>query len=240
MLISPLGKRAYSNIEHAKSACLLEEKCSGISYWKKEYIPVSGKELIIPLRKHVTTYMKTACSEGHFGSYCHKCLECPKEHPCNRLTGKCAGEVICQEKVVLSRCDIKLKSKYCYHSWIYNNGYCYYIPQFGLINKSDAEYMCSHFEKARLLHLSGFEEKRDPLGSPYLGLFTKSNLWRKAKAKSYLASASKRVDAPPKWWVSMVASLVVSSVVTVATVLITFKLGFLVPEKANEMKPQTL
>lgn len=59
MLILPLGKRAYAIKEQARSACRLEEKCTGISYWNHEYIPVSGKELILAGSKHDTTFMKT-------------------------------------------------------------------------------------------------------------------------------------------------------------------------------------
>ncbi|KAJ7316340.1 hypothetical protein JRQ81_002502 [Phrynocephalus forsythii] len=160
LLILPLGERMYINKEHAKSACFLEEKCTGITYWKKQYVPVRGKELIITQLQQDGTYMKTACSEGHYGAFCQeKCPECPKDRPCNRLTGDCAGEVKCQEKKDLRLCEVKLVSKFCYHSWIYFNGHCYYISSYGQINKSDAEYMCSQYEGAQLLHLTTSEEK---------------------------------------------------------------------------------
>ncbi|XP_053153370.1 uncharacterized protein LOC128345453 isoform X3 [Hemicordylus capensis] len=158
MLLLPLESKTYADKEHARSACLLEEKCTGISYWENQYIPVSGKELILTNRMDVT-YMKTACNEGHFGIHCQKCPDCPKERPCNRLTGKCAVEVSCKARKSLARCEVELKSKYCFYSWIYYNEHCYYIPKFGLINKSDADYMCSQFENSQLVHLSTDEEK---------------------------------------------------------------------------------
>lgn len=59
ILIIPLGNKAYEDKEHAKSACFLEEKCTGISYWRKQYVPVSGKDLVLSSRRRDTTYMKT-------------------------------------------------------------------------------------------------------------------------------------------------------------------------------------
>lgn len=63
ILLFPLSKRTYKNKEYAMSACLLEKECTGISYWKKRYRPVSGKELISTKSKGDTAYIKTGkCS----------------------------------------------------------------------------------------------------------------------------------------------------------------------------------
>ncbi|KAH0629731.1 hypothetical protein JD844_012041 [Phrynosoma platyrhinos] len=160
ILILPLGNKMYNYKEHAKSACFLEEKCTGITYWKKKYVPVRGKELILPMSSHDATYIKTACSDGHYGPYCQeKCPDCPKDRPCNRLTGKCAVEVSCPEKENLWLCEIQLKSKFCYYQWVYFNNHCYYISTYGQINKSDAEYMCSQYKGARLIHLATIEQE---------------------------------------------------------------------------------
>ncbi|KAK9406614.1 hypothetical protein NXF25_005388, partial [Crotalus adamanteus] len=112
-----LLKRTYENKEFAKSACLLEKECTGISYWKKKYQPVSGKELISTTSNQDTAYIKTACSEGHYGAYCQDiCPECPEDRPCNRLTGKCAEELTCMEKKHMHLCKF---SEYYYFgkSW---------------------------------------------------------------------------------------------------------------------------
>ncbi|XP_061469383.1 uncharacterized protein LOC133378773 [Rhineura floridana] len=159
MLILPLGDKMYKQREHAKSACLLEEKCTGISYWKKQYIPVSGNELILTNSKKDAAFMKTACQAGRYGAYCQeRCPECPKDRPCNRLTGNCSGDVTCSEND-LRLCEIKLKSKFCYYTWTYFNGHCYYISTYGQINHSDAVYMCSQFKGSQLLHLTNTQEK---------------------------------------------------------------------------------
>nr|XP_028573720.1 uncharacterized protein LOC114591207 [Podarcis muralis] len=159
MLILPVGDKMYIQKELAISACLLEEKCTGISFWKRQYVPVSGKELISTNSKSDATFMKTACREGHFGAFCQeRCPECPEDKPCNRLTGKCAGDVTCSEHD-LKLCEINLRSQFCYYSWTYFNGQCYYIPSYGQINHSDAEYMCSLFKGARLLHMTSNDEK---------------------------------------------------------------------------------
>lgn len=63
ILLFPLRKRTYKNKEYAMSACLLEKECTGISYWRKRYQPVSGKELVSTRSKGVTAYIKTGkCS----------------------------------------------------------------------------------------------------------------------------------------------------------------------------------
>ncbi|ETE67277.1 hypothetical protein L345_06937, partial [Ophiophagus hannah] len=109
---TPLLKKTYENKEYAKSACLLEKECTGISYWKKKYRPISGKELISTHSNQDTAYIKTACSEGHYGSYCQKiCPECPEDRPCNRLTGECAEELTCAEKKHIHLCKF---SEYYY------------------------------------------------------------------------------------------------------------------------------
>lgn len=59
MLILPMGDKMYIQKELAISACLLEEKCTGISLWKRQYVPVSGKELISTNSKSDATFMKT-------------------------------------------------------------------------------------------------------------------------------------------------------------------------------------
>ncbi|XP_060094835.1 uncharacterized protein LOC132572065 [Heteronotia binoei] len=160
ILIMPLGNKVYEDKEHAKSACFLEEKCTGISYWRKQYVPVSGKDLVLGGRRQDTTYMKTACSEGHYGSHCQeRCPACPDNKPCNRLTGKCVDELFCEETNDLRLCEFKLQSKFCYPSWRYFSGRCYYISTFGQLNYSEAEYMCSRFKGGQLLEVNSSYEK---------------------------------------------------------------------------------
>ncbi|XP_042303868.1 uncharacterized protein LOC121920758 [Sceloporus undulatus] len=283
ILILPLGNKMYNYKAHAKSACFLEEKCTGITYWKKKYVPVHGKELILPRSSHDTTYIKSACSEGHYGAYCQeKCPDCPQDRPCNRLMGKCAGEVSCPEKKDLWLCEVKLKSQFCYHQWVYFNNHCYYISTYGQINKSDAEYMCSQYKGAQLIHLSTIEEEEwlTKIISKTIWLHNVSpvfqpKIWPVQLGKSllriltdieelciqldpslehlisipcsHIASwvckaelASEPVDAPIKWWESLVSSLLVTIVVLVATVFLTYKYGFWATEAANEVKPQPL
>ncbi|KAG8128687.1 hypothetical protein E2320_015502 [Naja naja] len=116
ILMFPLGKKTYEKKEYAKSACLLEKECTGISYWKKKYRPISGKELISTQSNQNTAYIKTACSEGHYGSYCQKiCPECPEDRPCNRLTGECAEELTCAEKKHMHLC--KFSEYYYFGKW---------------------------------------------------------------------------------------------------------------------------
>ncbi|XP_062826481.1 uncharacterized protein LOC107983185 isoform X3 [Anolis carolinensis] len=283
ILILPLGNKMYNHKEHAESACLLEEKCTGITYWKEKYVPVSGVELVLPISKHDATYIKTACSEGHYGAYCQKrCPDCPEDRPCNRLLGECAGEVTCLEKDYLTRCEIRLKSKFCYYQWVYFNEYCYYISTYGQINQSDAMYMCSQYKTAQLLHLSSNEEEE------WLTKIISKTIWIRSVSPSFhpkifpvqsqvtmfrsvidieelciqldpsierlIATpcshnaswvckaplASEPVDAPEKWWMSLVSSLSVTIVVLVVTVFVTYKYGFWVTEVANEVKPQSL
>ncbi|XP_039207752.1 uncharacterized protein LOC120311809 isoform X3 [Crotalus tigris] len=269
MLMFPLSKRTYENKEFAKSACLLEKECTGISYWKKKYRPVSGKELISTTSNQDTAYIKTACSEGHYGAYCQDiCPECPEDRPCNRLTGKCAEELTCMEKKHMHLCKFKLKSKFCYHSWIYFNKHCYYIPTFGVINKNDAEYMCSQFKGAELISLTTIQEKN------WVAKIISENIWLHAVGPAFfpkrmLSTMEKKitqrvltdieelclqmlpgeghlvtvpcsdnaswickaplafipVDAPEKWWMSLVTSTIATIIVLIVTVFVTFKYG---------------
>ncbi|XP_077183101.1 uncharacterized protein LOC143832485 isoform X2 [Paroedura picta] len=160
ILTMPLGNKVYEDKEHAKSACFLEEKCTGITYWRKQYVPVSGTDLALSSRRQAATFMKTVCSEGRYGSYCQeKCPKCPDNKPCNRLTGKCAAELICEERNDLRLCEFKLQSKFCYPSWIYFSGRCYYISTFGQLNNSEAEYMCSRFKGGQLLEINSTYKK---------------------------------------------------------------------------------
>ncbi|XP_026541026.1 uncharacterized protein LOC113423713 [Notechis scutatus] len=269
ILMFPLSKKTYEKMEYAKSACLLEKECTGISYWKKKYRPISGKELISTQSNQDTAYIKTACSEGRYGSYCQKiCPECPEDRPCNRLTGECTEELTCAERKHMHLCKFKLKSKFCYHSWIYFNKYCYYIPTFGVINKNDAEYMCSQFKEAELITLVTIEEKN------WLAEIISEKVWLRAVSPAFfpkrmLPSMEKKitervltdseelclqilpgeghlvtvpcsynaswickaplnvipVDAPERWWTSLVTSTIATIIVLIVTVFVTFKYG---------------
>ncbi|XP_063152544.1 uncharacterized protein LOC134492298 isoform X2 [Candoia aspera] len=124
---------------------------------------------------------QTVCSEGHYGAYCQeKCPECPEDRPCNRLTGNCAEELTCTEKKKINLCKFKLKSKFCYYSWIYFNKHCYYIPTFGLISKYDAEYMCSQFKGAQLINLATIQERDWVLG------IISENIWLHSVGPAFL------------------------------------------------------
>lgn len=52
-----------------------------------------------------------------------------------------------------------LTSKFCFASWKYWNGNCYYVPPYGVLNKSEAEFMCSRFQGAQLIKLNNTEEQ---------------------------------------------------------------------------------
>lgn len=62
----------------------------------------------------------------------------------------------------------ELQSKFCYPSWIYFSGSCYYISTFGLLNNSDAEYMCSQFKGGQLLEVNSTYEKVSDQGTVQL------------------------------------------------------------------------
>ncbi|XP_034635378.1 serine/threonine-protein kinase 32A isoform X5 [Trachemys scripta elegans] len=161
LLTKPLGGDTYSSLEFALSACILKADCSGVTYWGKRYIPVTGKELIFSKNRQDAVYLRSACSKGHYGAYCQKkCPTCLNHTVCNRLTGLCDGTVTCQERKKLELCEYRLTSKFCFASWKYWNGNCYYVPPYGVLNKSEAEFMCSRFQGAQLIKLNNTEEQR--------------------------------------------------------------------------------
>ncbi|XP_019390529.1 PREDICTED: uncharacterized protein LOC109310035 [Crocodylus porosus] len=161
LLLQPVGGLTYTFLEVAVSACIIAADCSGVTYWGESYIPVSGKELIFSRKRKVAVYLKSACSEGRYGMYCQqKCPRCLSRTTCNRITGLCDGAVTCQEMKKLELCEYDLTSKMCFPFWKYWNGNCYYIPAFGALNKSGAEFMCSQYEGSQLLKLQDAEEQR--------------------------------------------------------------------------------
>ncbi|XP_019361529.1 PREDICTED: uncharacterized protein LOC109289781 [Gavialis gangeticus] len=161
LLLQPVGGLTYTFLEVALSACIIAADCSGVTYWGESYIPVSGKELIFSRKRNVAVYLKSACSEGRYGMYCQqKCPRCLSHTTCNRITGLCDGAVTCQEMKKLELCEYDLTSKMCFPFWKYWNGNCYYIPAFGALNKSGAEFLCSQYEGSQLLKLQDAEEQR--------------------------------------------------------------------------------
>ncbi|XP_043409012.1 uncharacterized protein LOC102940422 [Chelonia mydas] len=161
LLTKPSGRDTYSSLEFALSACILKADCTGVTYWGKRYIPVTGKELIFSKNRQDAVYLRSACSKGHYGAYCQKkCPTCLNHTVCNRLTGLCDGTVTCQERKKLELCEYRLTSKFCFASWKYWNGNCYYVPPYGVLNKSEAEFMCSRFQGAQLIKLNNTEEQR--------------------------------------------------------------------------------
>nr|XP_025043257.1 uncharacterized protein LOC106732388 isoform X5 [Pelodiscus sinensis] len=161
LLTKPLGRDTYTSLKFAMSACILKADCSGVTYWGKHYIPVTGKELIFSKNRHDAVYLRSACSKGHYGAYCQKkCPNCFNYAVCNKLTGLCDGAVTCQERNKIELCEYHLTSKFCFASWKYWSGNCYYIPPYGVLNKSEAEFMCSRFQGAQLIKLKNVEEQR--------------------------------------------------------------------------------
>ncbi|XP_073211852.1 uncharacterized protein [Lepidochelys kempii] len=113
LLTKPSGRDTYSSLEFALSACILKADCTGVTYWGKRYIPVTGKELIFSKNRQDAVYLRSG-----------------------------------------------LTSKFCFASWKYWNGNCYYVPPYGVLNKSEAEFMCSRFQGAQLIKLNSTEEQR--------------------------------------------------------------------------------
>ncbi|XP_030069291.1 uncharacterized protein LOC115476857 [Microcaecilia unicolor] len=156
----------YISLESAKAACLYEkDHCTGVVSSEKKYFLVSGTEIIQSTGQAHDFYLKTGCTQGHFGTHCQAvCPPCHNRLPCNAVTGTCVGtsSFTCTLQSMDPRCSGgKVSSNLCPFrpKWHYFHSACYYIENQSNKTWAEARERCRSFKETGLFVMNSTLEK---------------------------------------------------------------------------------